>query len=284
MINYLRLLNTGFQSAALNMALDEAILIRYIEEKAPPTLRAFRWQQPAISLGRFQDVEREIRTDVCEQLGIALIRRPTGGRAVYHRDEFTYSIVIGKREGVPSGVVAAYAHLAQGLVAALQILGVQAAVVTRDRAIGDGTNAGSTVHQASAACFASTTQADLSSGGLKLVGSAQVWKEGGLLQQGSLPIDDRAAEFFSMLRYASEAARQQALAAYYKRTQPLRVFTPGATWDDIADAFARGFATAFQVEAIPAEVEPEEWKLAEQLVEEKYSKLQWRRERIRLVE
>jgi lipoate-protein ligase A len=282
----IRLLNTGFQDAALNMALDEAILTRYNEEKTPPTLRVFRWKQIAISLGRFQDVEREILTDVCEQLGVALVRRPTGGRAVYHCDEFTYSMVIGRREGVPPGVIAAYAHLAQGLLAALNLLGIDAELVTREKRVGDTPDAemGGPVKPNSAACFASTTQADLSSGGLKLVGSAQVWKDRGLLQQGSIPIDDCAPEFFSMLRYPSEEARQEALAAYYARTQPLHTYAPGITWDEIAIALARGFGLGLQAQVVPGEVEPEEWALAQQLIDEKYSKLAWRKERIRLVE
>src|SRR6266849_7802331 len=121
-----RFLNTGIQDAALNMAIDEAVLVHHLSGDAPPTLRVFRWSQPTISLGRFQDVEREILGATCQERGVALVRRPTGGRAVYHLDEFTYSIVIGKRYAVPSGVVAAYAYLAQGLIAALQILGVHA--------------------------------------------------------------------------------------------------------------------------------------------------------------
>src|SRR5438105_12073253 len=111
-----RFLNTGIQDAALNMAIDEAVHLHHLRDEAPPTLRVFRWRQPSISLGRFQRVEREIERELCQLRNVALVRRPTGGRAVYHRDEFTYSIVIGKREGVPAGVVAAYAYLAQGLI------------------------------------------------------------------------------------------------------------------------------------------------------------------------
>src|SRR5450759_94001 len=87
-----RFVNTGIQDAALNMALDEAILLHHIRGAVPPTLRVFRWSQPAISLGRFQSVEREIADELCQQRGVALVRRPTGGRAVYHRNEFTYSL------------------------------------------------------------------------------------------------------------------------------------------------------------------------------------------------
>jgi lipoate-protein ligase A len=266
-----RFLDTGIQDAALNMAIDEAILVRHLSGEAPSTLRAFRWSQPSISLGRFQSVEREIAEEVCRRQGVALVRRPTGGRAVYHRDEFTYSIVIGKRHGVPAGVVAAYAYLAQGLLAALRILGVQAQL--SDERVNK---------HPSAACFASSTQADLTSGGFKLIGSAQVWKEDALLQQGSLPLDDRAAEFFAMLRFPDESAREESLAAYRTKTTPLHTFVPGATWDDVAEAFRAGFSAALHVEFVPGTLSAAEWDLAHQLVEEKYSKLAWRKERVSL--
>ncbi|MBV9230154.1 MAG: lipoate--protein ligase family protein [Chloroflexi bacterium] len=267
-----RFLDTGSQNAALNMAIDEAILTHHINGAVPPTLRVFRWTHPSISLGRFQSVEREIASEICTEQGVALVRRPTGGRAVYHRDEFTYSIVIGKRDGVPSGVVAAYAYLAQGLLAALQTLGVQAEL--SDERVNK---------HPSAACFASSTQADLTSGGFKLVGSAQVWKDASLLQQGSLPLDDRAAEFFSMLRFPTEEARTEALTLYREKTTPLHTFVSEATWEDVAEAFRRGFSTALHNEFISGELSSSEWELAHQLVEEKYSKLTWRKERITLV-
>src|SRR5437764_11058138 len=226
-----RFLNTEPLDAAMNMAIDESVQMHYLQNAAPPTLRVFRWEQPSISLGRFQSLEREIESERCQQLGVALVRRPTGGRAVYHRDEFTYSIVIGKRYGVPAGVVAAYTYLALGLLAALQDLGVREEL--RDEGVSKNP---------SAACFASSTQADLTSGGFKLVGSAQVWKDDALLQQGSLPLDDRSAEFFSLLRYPTEEARQQALALYREKTTPLHSFAPHASWEQVATAFRTGFS------------------------------------------
>ncbi len=267
-----RYIDTGTQGAALNMAIDEAILIHYLRGDAPPTLRVFRWSQPSISLGRFQNVEKEIELEQCEQRGVAIVRRPTGGRAVYHRDEVTYSIVIGKREGVPSGVVAAYAYLAQGLIAALHTLGVQAVL-----------SEGKVNKNPSAACFASSTQADLTTSGYKLVGSAQVWRDDGLLQQGSLPLDDRAKEFFDLLRYPQQAAREEALALYYEQTTPLHTFVPEATWDDVARSFRSGFSEALHEQFQPDELSQSEWRQAQQLVEEKYSKLTWRQERVNIV-
>ena len=266
-----RFVDTGIQNAAMNMAIDEAIHLHHLKGVVPPTLRVFRWSVPAISLGRFQDVEREINLEQCEQRGVAIVRRPTGGRAVYHRDEFTYSIVIGKRYGVPSGVVAAYAFLAHGLMAALHSLGVEAEM--SDEHVSKNP---------SAACFASSTQADLTSRGYKLIGSAQVWKDDALLQQGSLPLVDRSAEFFALLRYPSTEARETALSLYRQKTTPLHTFNPTAFWDDAADAFRFGFSTMLHTEFVPATLTPSEWEMAQQLAAEKYNTLEWRKERVRL--
>ena len=267
-----RFINTGIQNAAMNMAIDEAIHLHHLKGTVPPTLRVFRWSVPAISLGRFQDVEREIELEQCQQNGVAVVRRPTGGRAVYHRDEFTYSIVIGKRYGVPSGVVAAYAFLAQGLLAALQHLGVQAEM--SDEHVSKNP---------SAACFASSTQADLTASGYKLIGSAQVWKDDALLQQGSLPLEERSSEFFSLLRFPNQQSRTEALKLYRQKTTPLHTFVPTASWDEAARAFCLGFSTALQAEFVPGNLTPSEEELAQQLVEQKYSTLEWRKERVRLI-
>ena len=264
-----RFINTGILDAALNMAIDEAILLHHLRGDVPPTLRVFRWSQTSISLGRFQNVEREIEQERCRERGVALVRRPTGGRAVYHQDEFTYSIVIGKQYGVPSGIVASYAYLAQGLLAALRLLGVQAEM--SDERV---------KKHPSAACFASSTQADLTSGGFKLVGSAQVWKENALLQQGSLPLEDRAGNFFDLLRYPDETTRQQALAIYREQTTPLRTLAPTATWDNVAHAFQQGFSEFLSHEFTQDELSISEWELARQLVNDKYSQVVWHKGKV----
>ncbi len=267
-----RFISTEPLPAALNMAVDEAILTHYLQGKVPPTLRTFRWTQISITLGRFQNVEREIEQERCQQQGVALVRRPTGGRAVYHHDEFTYSLVIGKRENVPSGVVAAYAYLAQGLQAALQQLGI-ASELSEEHVS----------KNPSAACFASSTQADLTAKGYKIIGSAQVWKDDALLQQGSLPLDDRSAEFFSFLRFPSEAARAEALALYQTKTTPLHTFDRTITRDQVGNAFLRGFEQALHTQFVQQALTESEWDMAHQLVEEKYDKLIWTQERISLI-
>ncbi|HEY5005466.1 MAG TPA: hypothetical protein VII61_20055, partial [Ktedonobacteraceae bacterium] len=117
-----------------------------------------------------------------------------------------------------------------------------------------------------------------------LIGSAQVWKDESLLQQGSLPLDDRSAEFFELLRYPSSVDRAEALALYCEKTTPLHTFAPEASWDDVALAFKSGFGSALHETFVEGELSASEWELARQLVEEKYSKLVWRKERITLVQ
>jgi len=273
MANVYRFLDTGVQDATLNMAIDEAVLLCHLQGQVPPTLRVFGWTQPSISLGRFQRVEREINYDLCRQQGVALVRRPTGGRAVYHRDECTYSVVSSRAQGIPAGVVAAYAYLAQGLIAALDHLGVHAEL-----------SEGRASKQPSAACFASSTQADLTSGGLKVIGSAQVWKEEALLQQGSLPMDDRSAEFYTLLQFPDEVTRAEALARYQAMTTPLHTLAPQVRREEIVQALCTGFASALQVDLQPGALTDEEWALARQLAAEKYSTLIWSSERIEMME
>ena len=174
---------------------------------------------------------------------------------------------------MPSGIVAAYAYLAQGLQAALTLLGVHSEL--SDERVNK---------HPSAACFASSTQADLTSGGFKLIGSAQVWKDDALLQQGSLPLDDHSAEFFDMLRFPDATARQEALADYRQKTTPLRTFAPHVSWDDVARAFQSGFSEALRNDFIEGELSASEWTLAQRLAEEKYRNLEWRKERVNLIE
>jgi len=260
-----RFLDTGASSPALNMAIDEALLTFHGRGETPPTLRAFRWERPAISLGRFQDVTREILIEDCAKRGIDLVRRPTGGRAVLHVDEFTYSITISTSYGIPGGVVPAYAWLAQGIIAALEPFGIHSEVSTNRVS-----------KQQTAACFAFSTQADLTSNGRKLVGSAQVWREQSVLQQGTVPLEGRGPLLFSLLRYPTEEARQVALEAYQEATTSVRAFAPSATWEEVRDAFVRGFSTALGVPFEPMPLSDGEWNLACELAKTKYAFLDWK--------
>jgi lipoate-protein ligase A len=104
-----------------------------------------------------------------------------------------------------------------------------------------------------------------------------------LLQQGSLPLDDRAAEFFGILRFPDAETRAKALQLYNQKTTPLHTFNPQASWDDVAQAFRHGFSAFLEHEFVTEELTDAEWTLAHQLVKEKYHTLEWRKARVSLV-
>ncbi|MBN2405704.1 MAG: hypothetical protein JXE06_09010, partial [Coriobacteriia bacterium] len=112
------------------MAIDRAVLHAHETGEAPPTLRLYRWRVPTVTLGKFQKAS-DADLELCERLGIDVVRRPTGGRGVLHDDEVTYSVVAGVREGLPRGVAASYRVLCGALVEAYHDLGVDADLTAR---------------------------------------------------------------------------------------------------------------------------------------------------------
>ena len=120
-----RLLNTGALSGALNMAIDQALLKLHVLGLSPPTLRFYQWQPPAISIGYFQQPQT-INLSLCSSLGIDVVRRPTGGRAVLHQNELTYSLIAGTKEGIPSSLPKAYGLICEGLLAGFRLIGIEA--------------------------------------------------------------------------------------------------------------------------------------------------------------
>jgi lipoate-protein ligase A len=148
---------------------------------AAAALRLYRWVPPALSLGRFQpdgDVDRE----ACRRLGVEIVRRPTGGRALLHGGDLTYAVALPRPEGAAGTVDAVYRLIARGLIAGLARLGVEAAVARHEGPAGP-------------VCFASQQGADLRVGERKLCGSAQLNRDGVVLQHGSillcrLPFDE----------------------------------------------------------------------------------------------
>src|SRR4030042_4717992 len=138
-----RFIDTGINDGFLNMSIDEAILDAHLRGFCPPTLRVYRWSPPALSLGYFQSLEREVEMKRCSGLGVDGVRRLTGGRAVLHYDELTYSVVTSEEYGFPKSIAKSYRLLSEGLIAAYGILGLEVCLATHTR------------EPSSAACFSS---------------------------------------------------------------------------------------------------------------------------------
>jgi lipoate-protein ligase A len=225
-----RLLDTPPAPGAWNMAVDEA-LADGVREGGPPVLRVYRWSPPCLSLGRNQPSDGYDRGEIARR-GIDVVRRPTGGRAVLHHRELTYSVAA--RENALGTLREAYTAINRALVAGLRQLGVDARLhpAGPDRA----------PLPSLAPCFEQPVEGEVTAGGRKLVGSAQRRERGVMLQHGSLPIhDDQSAVAGLMLPgHAMEAGDAPAtLGALLGRE-------PG--WDALVEALARGWTETFGVE------------------------------------
>ena len=160
-----------------NMALDEALMAR-ARRTGETVLRTYAWRTPTLSLGRNQRARGAYDAAALRDAGVDVVRRPTGGRALLHHREVTYSVTAPLAQEAPAR---AYARINELLVAALASLGVPVAI-----ADASGTSAPPTARP----CFDEPAAGELVAEGRKLVGSAQ-WCEGGaLLQHGSILVDD----------------------------------------------------------------------------------------------
>jgi lipoate-protein ligase A len=188
-----------------------------------PRVRLYRWRPPALSLGRFQP-DTDVDVDACSRLGVEVVRRPTGGRAVLHGGDLTYAVALPARGSVD----ATYGYLAGALCAGLARLGVTAGVARHD---GPG----------GAVCMATQQGADLRVGDRKVCGSAQVQRGAGVLQHGSIPL--QRLEFDETDLVEGEHDRDALRAA----TVTLAELGAASEPRVVADAVIEGFRTALDV-------------------------------------
>ena len=187
-----KLLDSGPNLGAYNMAVDEELLSRAQAAETLPVLRFYTWDPPAVSIGKFQKIETAVNADACKRRGFDIVRRITGGRAVLHNKELTYSIIARIDDPLfPSTVLGTYKVIAAGLVTGLRNLGIPAEMVSRG-----GRNADLVEKKASnPACFSSPSWYEIVVHGKKIVGSAQRRLSNAFLQHGSILLEyDQALE------------------------------------------------------------------------------------------
>jgi len=235
-----RLLDSGAADARTNMALDEAILSAHARHLAPPTIRFYAWQPPAVSLGRHQDAWAVLDEDACRRVGLDVVHRPTGGWAVLHDGDLCFSIVVAQRLLSVRGVMEAYRWLARGIVRGLELLGLSAALVENDG------------RSRSALCFAAAAACDIRVNGRKLIGSAQAHRSGVILQQNVVPLRQPRLEYASAFRDAT-AACAIAQAASLPALLGRNVGT-----EEVRTALVSGFSEALQVTIEPGSLLPQE--------------------------
>lgn len=251
---------------ATNMAIDEAILGAVAEGLALPTLRLYAWAPPCLSLGRNQPLANVDR-EACRAAGVDVVRRPTGGRAILHTDELTYSVALPAGDPrAATDVMEGYRRLTGGLLEGLRRLGVEARPAGHD---------GPSEGEAGPACFEVPSNHEVTAGGRKLAGSAQWRARGGVLQHGSLPLQGDIARIVSFLALAQSqhnALRQAVEARACTLEEVLGRKVPFA---EAARALADGFSASLNIALVEEDITSAERARAAQLRRARYAAACW---------
>jgi len=247
-----RFIDTGINDAFTNMAVDEAIL-HYC---TVPTLRVYSWKS-AVSIGYNQDI-REINVDYCRENNIDIVRRLTGGKAVFHDKEITYSFILPENNFLPSEVNESYKIIANALVIALDKIGLNAEVKKVPEKI------------ATPICFNSANWYELLINGKKISGSAQRRMDAKVLQHGSILIDFDYNKNSSIFNSSNTI-----IDLKQKITSIKNEFNNKIINNDLKNAIKLGFKENFNFDMVEDSLSEDEAKLAEKLRNEKYSTEDW---------
>ncbi|UCC33542.1 MAG: lipoate--protein ligase family protein [Candidatus Bathyarchaeota archaeon] len=251
-----RMLRLEIRKAFMNMAIDEAVLKARIAGMVPNTLRFYRWKPSAVSLGRFQRASDEVHVEDCRRRGIDIVRRITGGGAVYHdyEGEITYSVIVSEEDVGSKDVVSAYNIICRGLVEAAKILGV-----TADFNLGDPEQ-----------CPNITVDRR------KFSGSAQLHRRGVLLQHGTFLVQTDLKKMFTFLKVPWAKSLEDVLRVAQKRLTSIESELQSSISNEEAhEALTRGFQKAFDTELVEGNLTDYEEGLAEELCKEKYATDAW---------
>ena len=285
-----RLLRTGHNSGVWNMAVDEAIMIHVAKKVVPPTFRLYGWVPPALSLGRLQSFERDVDPDSCRSLGVDVVRRPTGGRAVLHDNEVTYSFIISEDDPLlPPDLRDSFYLATEGIVKGLALLGIEAEIQGRQGAgsLADayrrelqGRRAPDQSVQ-SGACFDSPSWYEVVAGSKKLVGSAQARLKGVFLQHGSVLITLGADKVCRVLRYDDPDARDQASTQLLEHATSIEaILGRSVSFREVEEAVISGMQNHISpIELVEGQLLPEELSSAKDLIAKKYGADTWTKRR-----
>lgn len=247
------------------MALDEVLFFENQKEGSPPLFRIYGWERTAVSLGYFQKIEQACNLRECEKENLPVIRRITGGRAVYHHQDLTYCFMGGVQTYPELGktVLETYRQTSQALLEGLKMLGVQAEWEKRKFTLkGQGSDL---------PCFASSSIYEVTYQGKKLIGSAQKRVGSWFIQQGSMPLDSQTTRqkiFLTNGNYSDSGFEK-------KFTGLAEILNRQINLKDVADIFKTAWEKFWNVKLEEISLSPEVIDHARELVELKYHQKSW---------
>ena len=252
---------------AMNMAIDEAIAEQVRAGNAAATLRFYAWEPACLSLGYAQPVA-EVDFERLQDRGWQAVRRLTGGRAILHTDEVTYSVAVPEDDPrVVGGVLESYRRLSEGLLTGLRLLGVD---VRADRKASRSPSVKGPV------CFEVPSDYEITYQGRKLLGSAQTRRGGVVLQHGALPLYGDLSRICDALVFEDEAARERARERVLARATTLEeALGQRIELEQVIKALAEGFSRALNLQMEVSQLTEQEWVIAEHLRAEKYATEEW---------
>ena len=252
----LRLIPIETYDAYMNMARDEAVFRAKIQSLVPNTLRFYRWKPSAVSVGRFQKVEAEVFRENCRKHSVNVVRRITGGGAVYHdsEGEITYNVVADRTVLRTEDVELVYRKICKGLVEALKRLGLRADFKP----------------------WNPRQCPNITVNGRKISGSAQLKKGGVVLQHGTFLLDVDLEKMFDFLRSTQRRTSTETAKATRKKVTSLKhELGRKPNVDEVYHALIGGFQQALDVELKEGDLTTSELDDAKKLSKEKISTTRW---------
>jgi lipoyl(octanoyl) transferase len=260
-----RLINFQRRSAAENMAIDEAIFRETIKNDKSPTIRFYGWRPPAVSIGYFQNIEKEVNIEKCRAEGVDIVRRPSGGKAVFHCDEITYSVVAcDKEESFPSDISGTYKIISKCIAYGLTSLGINVHLADAGRSLDDA--------DLKSCCFSAPSRNELLVSGRKICGSAQTRVNGGFLQHGSILMNSNSQQTASFLLPERNRAQLEKFRDSIASINE-EILTP-VDKQEICSNLKKGFIDVLGIEIVEGKLSLSEETLKNKLIN-KYSDVHW---------
>ena len=264
-----RLLVDAPAGGAWNMAVDEVLLDGVAAGASAPTLRFYQWSPACLSLGYFQPFD-VVKVDGCRALGVEIVRRPTGGRAILHDRELTYSVALPASVlGHDGGVLPSYYRLSLALQEGLRRLGVPATLAPESAANG--------LPEHGPVCFDRPSAHEILLEGRKLVGSAQMRRGGGILQHGSILIEPRIGNLRKCLQLPDDSAASSTGEGRARIEDGVAGLSEVGVSEpaQIVGAMAAAFTERFGVTLVEARLRRDEMAAAQTLAVSKYQSAGW---------
>jgi lipoate---protein ligase len=235
-------------NGAMQMAIDEAMLVARSKGLVPNTLRFFSWKPVCLSIGYFQSLEKEIDVKKTKEQGVDIVRRYTGGGAVLHDKELTYTLAVNEKD-VSLNIIKSYEIICSAIIRGLKKLNIKSEFKPIN---------------------------DILVGNKKISGNAQTRKKGVLMQHGTILIDVDVKKMFSLLKVPDEKIKDKMIKTVEERVTSIqKEIGQEVRMEKLSEMIRRGFEEVFGVEFEESELTEYELQIAEKLFKEKYSQKEW---------